>query len=220
MCGFVAPPSKFQDPDVDLHKKLDLRQDDQDGGGNPLEQSMNDANRDGINDASGMAVDDQTADEEGALDQQPQLVCSNCGEQFEAGHPMSTGTTDPQDGDTATDGPADGDVCPACGKGLLETGTEAAEMGQDAEADPNAVPDEDPDPNADEEGLSTDSDGDGIPDGEDPDPEDPDNPVPDDDSDEDFQQELSKSEDDPDDDDEDDDDGDKPVGKPKLPFKR
>lgn len=231
MCGFVAPPSKFQDPDVDLHKKLDLRQDQQDGGGNPLEQSLNDADRDGLNDASGMPVDDQTAAEEGALDQQPQLVCSNCGEQFEAGHPISTTTIAPQDGDKGVDGPADGDVCPACGQGLLETGTEAAELGQDAEADPNAVPDEDPDPNADEEGLSTDGDGDGIPDGEDPDPDDPTDPDPDaedgkdaeeadDDSDSDFDQEMSKNSGDNADDEDSDEDDEEPVRKPRPPFKR
>jgi hypothetical protein len=159
VCGFISPPDKFKDPDVDAHKLLDPRangnlqgDDDLDGGDVAgLEQSTSDQNRDGLNDATGEPVDPNVADEEGAADQQPLLQCSNCGEQFEAGHPMSTDTADPQMGDEGSDGPADGDVCPACGKGLLESGSELAEQGQEAEGGDDAVPDADPDPDADEE---------------------------------------------------------------------
>lgn len=159
MCGFISPPDRFKDPDVDAHKQLDPRangnlQGDDDlnaGDINGLEQSTSDQNRDGLDDATGEPVDANVADEEGAADQQPLLQCSNCGTQFEAGHPMSTDTADPQMGDEGADGPADGDVCPACGKGVLESGSELAEQGMPAEGGDEAVPDEDPDPDAQEE---------------------------------------------------------------------
>lgn len=217
VCGFIAPPAKFQDPDVDAHKQMDLRGNDQLDGNDVqgLEQSINDADRDGLDDNTGLPVNDQTANEEGTLDQQPQLQCSNCGETFEAGHPVSTNTAAPQGGDAAPDGPADGDLCPACGQGLLESGTELAEQGADPQADPNAIPDEDPDPHADEEGMSTDQDGDGIPDAEDPDA----------DGDEIADKDESGYDPDFPDDDEDEEDPDSdedagPVRKAKPPFKR
>jgi hypothetical protein len=219
VCGFIAPPAKFQDPDVDAHKNMDLRDNDQLHGGDVqgLEQSINDADRDGLDDNTGLPVDDQIADEEGALDQQPQLQCSNCGATFDAGHPVSTNTAAPQGGDTASDGPSDGDLCPACGKGLLESGTELAEQGGDPEADPNAVPDEDPDPHADEEGMSTDEDKDGIPDAEDPDADG--DGIPDKDEYGDAPSDSADQDDDEDDDPDSDEDA-GPVRKPKPPFKR
>ena len=130
VCGFIQPPSQFQDPDVDMAKQLDLRK-DQDGSSgdqiNDMENATQDVNRDGFNDETGEPMGDQ---EEGLDDAQPMLACSNCGTEFEAGHPASTNTADPQDGDaTGADGPADGDVCPACGKGLLVTPDEQQAAG-------------------------------------------------------------------------------------------
>lgn len=147
MCGFVAPPSKFGDPDVDMHKKLDLRQDQAPDGMDvsQLNADVNDADGDGLDDNTGEPVDDEQA---GSMDQQPLLECPNCGYQAEAAHPTSISTADPQVGSDAAaegdpDGPAEGDLCPACGKGLMESGTQLAEEGADPEADPNADVDDD-----------------------------------------------------------------------------
>lgn len=159
VCGFVAPPSKFDDPDVDMHKQLDLRQDDAPGGGdvNDLNADINDADGDGLDDNTGEPITDE--DEAGADDVQPVLTCPACGTEFEAGHPVSTNTADPQAGNAGADGPAEGDLCPACGKALLETGTQLAEQGEappedgedvpdpedaQAQADPDVDPDADP----------------------------------------------------------------------------
>ncbi len=231
VCGFISPPDKFKDPDVDAHKMLDPRangnlqgDDDLDAGDiNGLEQSTSDQNRDGLDDATGEPVDANVADEEGAADQQPLLQCSNCGEQFEAGHPMSTDTADPQMGDEGSDGPADGDVCPACGKGLLESGSELAQQGEPAQGGDDAVPDEDPDPDADEE--MADGGGRlrmGDPENPDGDPDEDDDPraIPggDPDIDDDVDQEDA-DQDDPDDDDDDDDQPSGPAKKKPFPPK-
>jgi rRNA maturation protein Nop10 len=203
VCGFVAPPSQFQDPDVDRHKQLDLRGKDElaQGQDGQIQQSLTDTDRDGLDDQTGLPVDAQTAAEEGALDQQPLLGCNVCGEQFEAAHPQSVDTADPQNAE-GLDGPAEGDLCPACGQGALESGTELAQQGIDPQADPNAIPDEDPDPDANPD---DDFDEDGVPDEQDPDPTDP---------------TVPGGGEEPDDSDPDDEDDEKPAGKGRPPFKR
>lgn len=215
VCGFIQPPKQFQDPDVDKAKQLDLRRDKSDvaGGDIPgMEDATQDRDRDGINDDTGEPMDEQ---ESGLDDAQPMLVCPACGEQFEAGHPASTSTTDPQMGDDAeTDGPAEGDVCPACGKGLLETPDEVqaedAEMA-DEEQDPDADPD-DPDADPDADPMDPD-DPDQMPDD---DHSDHSNPFADDDEQE-TDDDVDPDDDDSDDDADDDADDDTFPAKKKLP---
>lgn len=161
VCGFVQPPKQFQDPDLGVAKQMDLRKDEGDvapGSLGEMEDDVNDQDRDGFDDKTGLPVD---GEEEGMLDEQPLLACNACGTEFPAGEPMTVDTRDPQAGDLG-EGPAEGDVCPACGKGQLLSGDEemaAEEEGmmappgeQDPEADPDAAPeDEERDPDAEGE---------------------------------------------------------------------
>ena len=202
VCGFVAPPKQFQDPDLNVARQLDLRK---------QQQEFDDS-----------IVPDP---EKGGLlgDEQPELVCNNCGMAFPAAEPMSTDTEDPQAGadpmesddpetemeGTETGQASEGDVCPNCGKGVLVSGQELAEEEggvppEEGEEDPDAPSDED-------------QDGDGVPDDEeapDDEEEDPHGVDP---------RELvdpDEDEDDQDDEDDDEDEDDKPAkGKPFPPKK-
>lgn len=204
MCGFVAPPAKFQDPDVDTAKQLDLRgQDDGNVGSGTvqgLEDATHDLDGDGLDDNTGEPIDDQDALQAGADDAQPLLACPSCGYEVEAGEPTSTNTADPQAGDVGA-GPAEGDLCPNCAKAPLMSGTELSEVdpGMDPNADPEADPNADPD-----------AEGDARPFGED------DGQEPDDDSDPDGHSDFADGSDDSDDDQ--DDAG--PVQQKKRPVKR
>lgn len=196
VCNYVAPPKQFQDPDLNKARQLDLRQEQQD-----------------YDDSIQPAVDPETGlPMEG--DEQPELICPNCGETFEAGEPEATITTDPQEGGLGV-GPAEGDVCPNCGKAELVNGDEAAEMG----IVPEDTSDDEDGASVDEEdqaGLEPDEDeeDEGKPDVVDPrDLKD----VPPQDGEEGDQDE---SEEDDDADDEDEDDDSKPAkGKPFPPKK-
>lgn len=216
VCGFVAPPSKFQDPDVDLHKQLDLRQDQAPGAQdvNDLNADLNDRDQDGLDDNTGQPIGDENA--MGADDAQPVLACPACGYEVPAGEPQTVDTADavPGPGGAAPTGPAEGDLCPNCGQAPLETPNDLAEMGlgqQDPNADPDAAPpaeDEaaqaDPrDPNAPPSDDAQEMDGD------DDHPEWPDKGADDEDPDA-----------DPDEDDDEDDDEDKPAKKGFPPQKR
>lgn len=101
VCGFVAPPKVFQDPDLEKARKIDLRQQESD-----------------FNEAYDPKA---TSEAEGQM-----LVCSNCGEEFPVGEATTVTTEEPEDEQMGEDvaGMDEGDVCPACGKGVLE----AAEM--------------------------------------------------------------------------------------------
>lgn len=160
VCGFVAPPPQFQDPDLDVAKQMDLRQGDDLGATdvNALEQQTNDRDGDGLDDKTGEPVG---AEEEGLLDEQPVLSCSNCGAEFPAGEPQTTDTRDPQAGDMGA-GPAEGDVCPECGKGELLDGEQmmAEEEGvAPEEDDPFAEDEENPEePEFDDEPFPGDGD--------------------------------------------------------------
>jgi hypothetical protein len=152
VCGFVAPPKQFQDPDLSVARQLDLRKQQQE-------------------------FDDSIVpnpDQGGLMgDEQPELVCNNCGMAFPAAEPMSVDTDDPQAGvdpmesddpetemeGTETGQASEGDVCPNCGKGVLVSGAELAEEEggvppEEGEEDPDAPPSDE------------DEDGDGISDDE------------------------------------------------------
>lgn len=152
VCGFVAPPDKFQDPDVDMARQVDLRArndgtlDGQDAAG--LSADINDKNRDGFDDATGEPIDpDAQAAEQGAMDAQPMLQCPVCGFETEAAEPTSTSTTDPQVGDDGADpgDAAEGDLCPNCGRGVMETPEQVDEEADAAQGGPA----QDDDPSAD-----------------------------------------------------------------------
>lgn len=154
VCGFVQPPAQFRDPDLDVAKQMDLRKGDGDLGGGDvpgLDADTNDRDRDGLDDVTGEPVGDagNAAAQEGAFDEQPLLVCPNCGTEFEAGEPQTINTRDPQAGADSLGQPEAGDVCPACGKAELMTGTEleelqaAEEAGVEPGQDPSVPGDED-----------------------------------------------------------------------------
>lgn len=265
ICGFVQPPKAFQDPDLDLAQKLDLRKDDADPNGmnvsdvDGIEDSINDADRDGLDDETGEPMG-MGGDPE--MGQDPDLVCPVCGEGFSSKptsvsmeNPMgdSMGADDPQaaEQDAETKGveddgnAAEGDPCPACGKGILEPPGEAqAEMGEDPEmaaeegqpgtGDPTTDPDADPDdpsgsdeadpdkgsdnPFASRDDSDEDEDDDGVPDA---DEDKNDDGIPD--SDEENPEDDSDSappfeSDDPDDDEDEDDPKKKPAG--HTPWQR
>ena len=204
VCGFVSPPKQFQDPDLDLAKKLDLRQQQQ-----QYDNSI---------------VPDP---EKGGLlgDEQPMLVCDNCGTEFPGAEPMTTDTEDPQAGadpmesedpetemeGTETGTASEGDVCPACGKGVLVSGSELAE--EEGGVPPEAGDEEPGEPSEDDE------DGDGVPDDEE---------APEDEEEEPYgvdPRELADSDDEDeeqgeDDDSGDDEDDDKPAKGKKFPPKK
>lgn len=164
VCGFVAPPDKFQDPDVDLHKQLDLRNNSDLDGGDvaDLNADTNDRDGDGLDDHTGEPIEEE--DELGADDAQPMLVCPNCGFEAEGGEPTSIDTRDAvpelEGADSSAAGPAAGDLCPNCGKAPLMSPAELAEATgapQEDEPDPDAVPKED-DPEMEDRGSPFPSD--------------------------------------------------------------
>jgi hypothetical protein len=176
VCGFVQPPKEFQDPDLELAQKLDLRKDDADPTGmdvsdvQGVEDSINDADRDGLDDETGQPMGDVGIGDEQAQDD---LVCPVCGEGFSS-QPVSVSTENPMAGSVGPDDPAlaeqenaedptpedgiesdgnaaAGDVCPNCGEGVLvapgeaqaEEGLspeEAMEEGQPGSGDPTSDP--------------------------------------------------------------------------------
>lgn len=189
ICGYVAPPSPFKDPDLGMASRIDLRhQQDQ------FDQSM-------------MADPDRMAEqEEGGT-----LICNNCGTEFPQ-EPPETVDTDEAAPDVSAEeteegeGATEGDICPACENGTL--------VAQDTMADEDAQegvidPEEDPDA----EGESTPFGG------ADPDADEDEDGIPDDEEDEDEEEPPGvavKSSDGPEDDeDEADDEDDQPVFKRK-----
>lgn len=104
VCGWEAPPKMFADPDLEMAKQVDLRKDVLDPSG----QDGTDVGDFADESAGGLEVGED----------QPDLVCDNCGTTFDAGQPQTTNTEDPEAGDRG-DGPAEGDVCPECGVGEL-----------------------------------------------------------------------------------------------------
>jgi hypothetical protein len=190
ICGYVAPPSPFNNPDLGLASRLDLRQQQEEFG-----DSM-------ITDPDRMAEDAQGAS----------LICDNCGTKFPQEPPETVDTDEPAPDVSAEEteegeGMTEGDVCPACGQGVLQaqddlSGEEAAE----GEIDPDELSADEDDPEAASEGNPFG--------GADPDADEDDDGVPDDEEDEDLPGVPVKSSDGPQDDDEDDEDDDEgPVKK-------
>lgn len=126
VCSYVAPPSPFNDPDLGLASRIDLRQ----------QQDAFDATQ--VTDPERM---DEQAD--GGT-----LICPSCGTEFPQEPPESVDTDEAAPDVSAEEtevgeGAAEGDVCPACGQGVLTAkdtlDDEAAEEGDVSDA---AEPDE------------------------------------------------------------------------------
>jgi hypothetical protein len=199
VCGFVQPPQMFQDPDLDKARQVDLRKNDGDLNGtdvSDLEAQTNDRDRDGLDDVTGEPINAE--EQEGDFDEQPELVCPACETPFEAAEPQTINTRDPEAGSDSLGGPEAGDICPACGKAELMTGTELQEL-MGAE-EPTAGP----------------TGAEPVPEEEDQEPEDmpfgrPDSSEEDEDE---------NPDEDPEESDEDDEDSGKPVKQKGSPFKR
>lgn len=196
ICGYVAPPSPFNDPDLGMANRVDLRKQQDE-----FDQSM-------------MAAPNQMAEDE----QGSTLICDNCGTEFPQEPPETVDTEEPAPDVEAEEtelgeGTAEGDVCPACGQGVLQaqddvSGEEAAEGVVDPDEVEAGEGDEDPDAEGESKApFDTDDEPDDKDEEEDPDAE--------------KEEELPgvpvKSSDGPQDDEDDDDKGSGPVK--KKPFK-
>jgi hypothetical protein len=150
VCGYVAPPKAFGDPNTDVARDNDLRKQVLDGDqADPMDTDQPMGNQQGDPEELG----NQDADAEAGEDTQlPMLTCVNCGTGVQPAPPASDGGEPPY--------PAEGDACPVCKKGQLLSGAEeGAEEGDDpAEGDDQDL-DHDGIPDKDE-----DEDGDGVPD--------------------------------------------------------
>jgi hypothetical protein len=148
VCGFIAPPSMFRDPDLDMAKSVDLRQDQNPNadfgpgqadpnipGGGLIDPSQLDAQGNPMDTAGDqLAHPDQLTPngiEQGPgtpEDGVPDLFCPACGSAFDAGQPVAVGTDTAQPNAA---GPEEGAPCPNCGQAtLLSQGDMEAMEGQ------------------------------------------------------------------------------------------
>lgn len=179
ICQYVAPPSPFADPDLGLAGRIDLRKEQDDFENSQVPNP-----------------DRALAQEEAGA-----LICPACGTEFAATDP---GTVDTDAAGEQPPGTAEGDLCPNCGKGVLETQGDLAEMGEEVPGDEA---------------------GEGFPPGEEPEDEELDEPDPDEEEPEPEDEELpgigvpSPDGQEPDDEEEPDEGEDEPPvrkGKPKT----
>lgn len=110
ICGYVAPPSPFNDPDLDMASKIDLREQQEEFGNSQIPNA------------------------ERMTEQSTGLICDNCGTEFPEEPAETVDTDEPAPGvaleeTEAGEGAAEGDVCPACGKGVLESQADLEEEG-------------------------------------------------------------------------------------------
>jgi hypothetical protein len=150
VCGYMAPPRPFGDPDTDTASRNDMRKQVLDGDvADPNDPTQQLGNQTGDPGELQDQAEDATA--QGAI---PPLTCANCGTGIQPAPPVS-------DGDTPAY-PAEGDACPVCKKGELLSGQDPNE-----DADQDGIPDEEEqappgeeenDPDADEDDEEEDSD--------------------------------------------------------------
>lgn len=137
ICGYVAPPKEFGDPDTDMAKQMDLRKQILDGGSadpTDLDQPM------GNQQGDPEEAEQQAEDANAGLDSGSGLLnCTNCG----TGIQPAPAQTTSESGEPPY--PAEGDTCPVCKNGELLSGSEGDEEETDPEADPEADPEEDSD---------------------------------------------------------------------------
>jgi hypothetical protein len=129
VCGYVAPPRPFGDPNTDIAQQKDIRKQVLDGN----EADPNDPNQQlGQQLGNPEEVEDQegaaAAGEDTSLGT---LTCNVCGTGVQPAPPTSEGDGEPPY-------PADGDICPVCKKGQLlgaEDGMGEGNPGDEAEMD-------------------------------------------------------------------------------------
>jgi hypothetical protein len=147
VCGYIAPPKAFGDPDVEKAKQLDV-----------LKQDIEEQNEEADPSRKGAPIGEGIEDEESALEgddtASPWLTCTNCGTQMRPAVPQTT-DENPAD-DAAVTGPTEGDVCPVCQKGQLMA-TDESEDDEDEDQDDEQQPDTDDD-EQDEDELDPDED--------------------------------------------------------------
>jgi hypothetical protein len=145
VCGYVAPPKEFGDPNTDIARDNDLRKQVLEGGqADPMDTDQPMGNQQGDPEE----LENQQSDAEDGLDSSlGQLTCNACGTGVTPAAPVSDGGEPPY--------PAEGDVCPVCKQGqLMSEAQQAPEEGEDPEdTDNDGIPDE-----------AEDADGDGVPD--------------------------------------------------------
>jgi hypothetical protein len=128
VCGYVAPPKAFGDPDVEKAKQLDtLKQDieDQNEGVDPSRKGA----------PIGEGIEDEQAALEGDDTASPWLACTNCGTQLRPAVPQTTDQNVADD--AATTGPTEGDPCPVCGQGQLVSSGESEDQDENGDAIPD-----------------------------------------------------------------------------------
>lgn len=144
VCGYLSPPKGLDDPDVDKAKELDQLKDDIDDTLDSADPSRNGAPFD--------AGDPSQLEPGGDNSANPWLECTNCGTGIRPTAPETTGEQQPQEVGAA--GPAEGDACPVCGKGELQS-TGESEDDTDEQAEDEEAAEEDPDdPETDDEDES------------------------------------------------------------------
>jgi hypothetical protein len=138
VCGYVAPPRPFGDPNTDIAQQKDIRKQVLDG----TEADPNDPDQQ-LGQQQGDPEELQDQQEEAAAGMDPQLqtlTCNVCGTGIQPAAPTSESDGEPPY-------PAEGDVCPVCKKGQLlgdqdesvedpeaEMDSEDAEEGQEGNA--------------------------------------------------------------------------------------
>ena len=145
ICGYVAPPRPFGDPDTDAAKDQDMRKEVLDSADNTADPNDPDQQL-GNQVGNPEELDDQAADAE-AEGTVPALTCTNCG----VGIQPAPATTD--NGEPPY--PSEGDACPVCNKGELTAAEGDEGTGEEGDDTGEGVPD-----NEEEEG---DSNGDSNP---------------------------------------------------------
>lgn len=140
ICGYVAPPRPFGDPDTDSAKNNDMRKDvldSADGTADPNDPDQQLGNQ--IGDPEELDDQEQEASLTGTT---PPITCTNCQTTITPA-PAQTGGEPPY--------PAEGDVCPVCKKGELLSDQDPSE-----DADQDGVPDDEEVEGDDEPGDESD----------------------------------------------------------------
>lgn len=149
ICGFVAPPAMFRDPDLDMAKQVDLRQEQQDdntiapgqmnpdepGGGLIDPSQLGDQPVGSFQDAQNQLQHPDQLVPDGVPTQPPgtpgdgvpDLFCPACGYSMDAGTPMTTTTDNPEA--PSAEGPEEGMPCPNCGQATMLSISDAEQGG-------------------------------------------------------------------------------------------
>lgn len=141
ICGFIAPPSMFRDPDLEMAKQVDLRGNqvqpgsELPGGGGLVDPSQlgpggtGEAAEEQLQHPDQLGPNGEMAAQPGTPeDGIPDLFCPACGYAVDAGQPMSQPENDPNA--PAAEGPEEGMPCPNCGQATLLSQGDMAQLGE------------------------------------------------------------------------------------------